>query len=179
MVRRDIGLVYGGGTVGLMGVIAHEIAEGLGPNRVLGVIPKALTPREISSDMIGDTRVVDDMHERKAMMARHADAFIAMPGGFGTLEELMEVITWQQLGFHEKPIGLYNVEGFFDPLISFFRHAVGEGFVSRGNVDNLVVSDDAEDLMDRLSGWQPVAKGLLLSAEERKAAIGEDVGQHV
>ncbi|KAI8474078.1 MAG: hypothetical protein J3K34DRAFT_451226 [Monoraphidium minutum] len=138
MVRRDIGLVYGGGTVGLMGAIAHEVAGGLGAPRVLGVIPQSLTPREISSELIGDTRVVGDMHERKAMMARHADAFVAMPGGFGTLEELMEVITWQQLGFHEKPIGLYNIDGFFDPLMQFFTHAVDEGFVARGNVDNLV-----------------------------------------
>lgn len=105
-------------------MLLAQVQDGLGPQAVLGVIPQALTPREISSELIGDTRVVGDMHERKAAMAAAADGFIAMPGGLGTLEELMEVMTWQQLGFHQKPIGLLNTHGFYDKLLDFVEHAI-------------------------------------------------------
>eukprot|EP00882_Tetradesmus_deserticola_P005529 GHRQ01005822.1.p1 GENE.GHRQ01005822.1~~GHRQ01005822.1.p1 ORF type:complete len:224 (+),score=78.32 GHRQ01005822.1:364-1035(+) len=174
LVKHKIGLVYGGGTVGLMGEIARGVQSGLGPHAVLGVIPEALASREISSELIGDTKVVKDMHERKAMMARHADGFIAMPGGLGTLEELLEVMTWQQLGFHAKPIGLLNTEGFFDPLLAFFKHCIDEGFVSASH-QNTVVSDNPEQLVQQMMDWQPPASNVLADARQRQAAIGEDI----
>ncbi|WIA11291.1 hypothetical protein OEZ85_011414 [Tetradesmus obliquus] len=176
LVKHNIGLVYGGGTVGLMGEIARGVQSGLGPQAVLGVIPEALTPREISSELIGDTKIVNDMHERKAMMARHADGFIAMPGGLGTLEELLEVMTWQQLGFHAKPIGLLNTEGFYDPLLSFFKHCIDEGFLNASH-QNVLVSADPEQLLQQMLAWQPPASNVLADAKQRQAAIGEDIAQ--
>ncbi|EFJ47282.1 hypothetical protein VOLCADRAFT_61608 [Volvox carteri f. nagariensis] len=152
-VRENIGLVYGGGTVGLMGEVARTVQGGLGDEGVLGVLPEALAPREVSGTLIGRTHIVADMHTRKAMMAQHADGFIAMPGGFGTLEELMEVLTWQQLGFHTKPVALFNVNGFFDPLLAFFGHAVTEGFV-RPHHSNVIVSADPGELIDKMRAFQ-------------------------
>lgn len=127
MVRHDIALVYGGGNVGLMGVIADAVLA-LG-GRATGVIPQALVDKEVAHLHLTAQHVVKDMHERKAMMAELSDGFIAMPGGLGTLEELFEMLTWSQLGFHAKPIGLLNVEGFYDGLIAFVRHQVEQGFV--------------------------------------------------
>ncbi len=127
MVRHDIALVYGGGNVGLMGVIADAVLA-LG-GRATGVIPQALVDKEVAHLHLTAQHVVKDMHERKAMMAELSDGFIAMPGGLGTLEELFEMLTWSQLGFHAKPIGLLNVEGFYDGLITFLRHQVEQGFV--------------------------------------------------
>ena len=127
LVRRDIGLVYGGGSVGLMGVLARTVHERGGD--VLGVIPEPLTTREMAGDNIGETIVVETMHERKALMNEHSDAFIALPGGFGTLDELFEAITWGQLGIHRKPIGLLNVDGYFDPLLQWIDHRSRKGFV--------------------------------------------------
>ncbi|KAF8057778.1 LOG7 [Scenedesmus sp. PABB004] len=174
MVSREIGLVYGGGTVGLMGEIARTVAGGLGPGHVLGVIPAALAPREISDELIGDTRVVGDMHERKAMMARAADGFIAMPGGLGTLEELLEVMTWQQLGFHAKPVALLNTEGYYDGLIAFFRHCVNEGFV-KGEHFRLLVAEDPQQLVADMAAWQPPASNVIADAQARAAAVGVDI----
>eukprot|EP00775_Hariotina_reticulata_P007396 gene7398-7605_t len=176
LVKHQIGLVYGGGTVGLMGEIARTVQDGLGPHQVLGVIPEALTPREVSHELIGDTKVVGDMHERKAAMARAADGFIAMPGGLGTLEELLEVMTWQQLGFHAKPIGLLNVEGFYDPLLSFFDHCVKEGFVKAVH-QNVVVSPDPAELVRLMLSWVPPTSNVLADAKDRAAAIGEDISK--
>uniref|UniRef100_A0A1S4BX87 Cytokinin riboside 5'-monophosphate phosphoribohydrolase n=3 Tax=Nicotiana TaxID=4085 RepID=A0A1S4BX87_TOBAC len=117
LVERRIDLVYGGGSIGLMGLVSQAVHDG--GRHVLGVIPKTLMPRELTGETIGEVRAVSGMHQRKAEMARQADAFIALPGGYGTLEELLEVITWAQLGIHQKPVGLLNVEGYYNSLLSF------------------------------------------------------------
>jgi uncharacterized protein (TIGR00730 family) len=148
LAARNIGLVYGGGTVGLMGAIAHAVVDNGG--RVLGVIPKALSQREISGDLIGEVIYVDTMHERKARMAAAADAFIAMPGGYGTLEELFEVITWQQLGIHQLPIGLLNVRGYWDALVALISNSNRAGFVSDSHAHLLEVDEQPACLLDRL-----------------------------
>lgn len=127
MVGNEIALVYGGGNVGLMGIIADAVLA-LG-GKVTGVIPQALVDREVAHTKLTAQHIVKDMHERKAMMAALSDGFVAMPGGLGTLEELFEMLTWSQLGIHAKPIGLLNVDGFYDGLIAFVRHQVEQGFV--------------------------------------------------
>lgn len=164
--------------MGLMGELAHAVVDGLGANNVLGVIPDALTAREISSDLIGDVRIVKDMHERKAMMARHADAFIAMPGGFGTFEELLEVVTWQQLGFHSKPIGVLNIEGYYDQLLAFFEHGISEGFISR-EYNQILVASDPEELLKKVLEWVPPKRDDVFARtpSERQMAIGEDISK--
>ena len=127
LVREGISLVYGGGSVGLMGIIADEVMQ-LG-GIVTGVIPDALMQREVGHTKLTQLHVVRDMHERKALMAELSDGFIAMPGGIGTLEELFETTTWSQLGLHDKPVGLLNVDGFYDGLIEFMQHMVRQGFL--------------------------------------------------
>ncbi|DBA88900.1 TPA: hypothetical protein ACH3X2_000141 [Trebouxia sp. C0005] len=126
LVKRKIGLVYGGGSVGMMGAVAQIVDSGLGEGGVIGVIPHDLMPREMSGAPIGDLRVVDTMHQRKAQMSDLSDAFMALPGGFGTLEELLEIVTWNQIGLIVKPVGILNVAGYFDHLLKFFDHAVQE-----------------------------------------------------
>ncbi|CAN6457051.1 unnamed protein product [Victoria cruziana] len=148
LVKRKIDLVYGGGSVGLMGLIARTVLDG--GCHVLGVIPTALLPLEISGESVGDVKKVADMHERKAEMARQADAFIALPGGYGTMEELLEMITWSQLGIHEKPVGLLNVDGYFDALLALFDNGVVEGFI-RPDARHIVVSaPTAEELVQKM-----------------------------
>jgi uncharacterized protein (TIGR00730 family) len=149
MVARGIGLVFGGGCVGLMGVVADAVLAAGG--HVIGVIPHAMVARELAHLGLQDLRVVNSMHERKAMMANLADAFIAMPGGFGTFEEFCEVVTWTQLGLHRKRCGLLNVQGFYDPLLALFDRAVADGFLKADN--RRLVADDAEPapLLDKLS----------------------------
>ncbi|HLY39456.1 MAG TPA: TIGR00730 family Rossman fold protein, partial [Candidatus Binatia bacterium] len=131
LARAGIGLVYGGGSVGLMGLLADAVLAGGG--EVIGVIPRALATREIAHHGLADLRIVESMHERKALMTELADAFVALPGGFGTLEELLEVVTWAQLGLHAKPIAVLNVAGYFDGLIALFEHAIAERFVHPGH----------------------------------------------
>ena len=132
LVARDLALVFGGGCVGLMGVIADAVLAAGG--HAIGVIPHALVAREIAHRGVSDLRVVASMHERKALMAELSDAFIALPGGFGTLEELCEAVTWTQLGLHRKRTGLLNVGGFYDPLLALFSHAAAEGFIQPPNL---------------------------------------------
>jgi uncharacterized protein (TIGR00730 family) len=127
LVRRGLGLVYGGSDVGLMGTLADTVLSQGG--EVIGVIPEPLVAKEVAHRGLTDLRIVHSMHERKALMAELADAFIAMPGGFGTLEEFSEIVTWIQLGLHRKPCGLLNVEGYYDGLLAFLNHAVAEGFI--------------------------------------------------
>lgn len=146
-------LVYGGGHVGLMGVIA-DAALGAG-GRVTGVIPRMLATRELAHTGLTALEVVPNMHDRKARMAELAEAFIAMPGGFGTFEELFEVITWAQLGIHAKPIGLLNVDGCFDPLIQLIDRAVRDGFIQDVHRHLVVVSTDAAQLLDALEKHEP------------------------
>jgi uncharacterized protein (TIGR00730 family) len=149
MVGRGIGLVFGGGAVGLMGVIADAVLAAGG--HAIGVIPHALVARELAHRALPDLRVVNSMHERKATMAALADAFVAMPGGFGTVEEFCEVITWTQLGVHRKPCGLLNVGGFYDPLIAQFDRGVVEGFIKIGNRRIVVADADPGALLDALA----------------------------
>jgi uncharacterized protein (TIGR00730 family) len=141
-------LVYGGGRVGLMGAVADATLAAGG--RVVGVIPQALMDREVGHRGLTELHVVQTMHERKQLMATRADAFIALPGGIGTLEELYEVWSWQQLGYHDKPVGLLNVDGYYDALLSFMRVTSLRGFVSEAQAAALMVDDDAERLLARL-----------------------------
>lgn len=150
MVEQNLALVYGGGNVGLMGVIADEVLR-LG-GEVTGVIPTALVEREVGHTGLTRQFIVKDMHERKAMMANLSDGFIAMPGGMGTLEELFEMLTWSQLGIHAKPIGLLNVEGFYDGLISFIDHAREQGFIRPAHAALMMSADDPAALLKLLKG---------------------------
>jgi uncharacterized protein (TIGR00730 family) len=149
MAKRRIGLVYGGGRVGLMGLLADAArAEG---GEVIGVIPQALADREVAHSGLTELRVVDSMHERKALMGELSDGFIALPGGFGTLEEFCEVITWSQLGIHRKPCGILNVAGYFDHLIAMFDHAVARGFISDDNRGIVLEATRPEEIIERMT----------------------------
>jgi uncharacterized protein (TIGR00730 family) len=141
-------LVYGGGSQGLMGTVARS-AKSAGAN-VVGVIPHALAAKETANESCDELHMVDNMHQRKFMMAERADAFLALPGGIGTFEELFEVWTWRQLEFHNKPIGLLNVNGYYDGLIQFMQNTVVNGFVSDWQIDFVLVSDNFQDLLPRL-----------------------------
>jgi uncharacterized protein (TIGR00730 family) len=149
LASRKIGLVYGGGNVGLMGVVADAVLAGGG--EVIGVIPQSLADREIAHSGVTDLRIVDSMHTRKALMADLSDAFIAMPGGFGTFEEIFEAVTWTQLGVHRKPCGLLNVGGFYTPLALFIDQAVSEGFIKPVHRQSIVVDDNPERLVNALA----------------------------
>ncbi|CAN6346020.1 unnamed protein product [Urochloa humidicola] len=151
LVRRGINLVYGGGSIGLMGVIARTVDAG--GCHVLGVIPKALMPVEISGESIGEVKVVADMHQRKAEMARQSEAFIALPGGYGTMEELLEMITWCQLGIHDKPVGLLNVDGYYDPLIALFEKGATEGFINPDCKQIFVSAPTASELLTKMEQY--------------------------
>ncbi|KAK1429270.1 hypothetical protein QVD17_11476 [Tagetes erecta] len=153
LVERRIDLVYGGGSVGLMGLVSQAVHDG--GRHVLGVIPRTLMPREITGESVGEVKAVADMHERKAEMARQADAFIALPGGYGTLEELLEVITWAQLRIHHKPVGLLNVEGYYNSLLSFIDKAVDEGFISPTARRIIVSAPTAKQLVRQLEEFVP------------------------
>ncbi|HKV39603.1 MAG TPA: TIGR00730 family Rossman fold protein [Blastocatellia bacterium] len=155
LCKRDIELVYGGGGVGLMGVIADAVLAAGG--RVIGVIPEDLVAKEVGHKGLTDLRVVRSMHERKAMMAALSDAFIALPGGYGTFEEFCEVITWGQLGLHRKPCGVLNVDGYYSPLLSFFDQAVVEGFVFGPHRRMVIEQSDPDLLLDLLSSYQAPA----------------------
>ncbi|KAG6414530.1 hypothetical protein SASPL_121902 [Salvia splendens] len=148
LVKRKINLVYGGGSVGLMGLLSQRVYDG--GCHVLGVIPKALVPVEISGETVGEVRIVSDMHERKADMAREAEAFIALPGGYGTMEELLEMITWAQLGIHKKPVGLLNVDGYYDPLLALFDKGVEEGFIKQAARHIVLSAPTAEELLTKM-----------------------------
>ena len=150
MVEHNIGLVYGGGNVGLMGTIADEVLR-LG-GEVSGVIPRQLVERELAHAELTRLFVVKDMHERKAMMAELSDGFIAMPGGMGTLEELFEMLTWLQLEIHAKPVGVLNVNGYYDLLVGFMQHALGEGFIRPQHAGLMMVEADPDALIKRLMG---------------------------
>jgi uncharacterized protein (TIGR00730 family) len=149
LAREELALVYGGGHVGLMGVLADAALAAGGT--VTGVIPRALWDREVGHHGLTELHVVETMHERKAMMASLADAFVALPGGLGTLEEVFEVWTWAQLGIHAKPIGFLDVAGFYTPLMEFLDRAAAEGFISARFRDLAIVDDDGERLVRRLA----------------------------
>ncbi|CCE64765.1 hypothetical protein TPHA_0I02640 [Tetrapisispora phaffii CBS 4417] len=177
-------LVYGGGTTGLMGTIARTTMKGDGTSKgsVLGIIPNALVDKERSNTVdlneiddynnkikesvenhsglspiskeYGETFIVPDMHTRKKMMANESDAFVAMPGGFGTLEEIMECITWSQLGIHNKPIVLFNVGGFYDPLLEFVKKSIESGFISKNNGNIIAVAKTAQEVIDKINNYK-------------------------
>ncbi|KAE8658052.1 Cytokinin riboside 5'-monophosphate phosphoribohydrolase LOG8 [Hibiscus syriacus] len=152
LVKRKIDLVYGGGSVGLMGLISKTVHDG--GCHVLGIIPKALMPLEISGEPVGEVRTVSDMHERKAAMAREADAFVALPGGYGTMEELLEMITWSQLGIHKKTVGLLNVDGYYNNLLVLFDNGVKEGFIKPGARHIIVSAPTAKELMEKMEQYK-------------------------
>jgi uncharacterized protein (TIGR00730 family) len=163
MAARGIGLVFGGGRVGLMGVLADTIlAEG---GEAIGVIPQALLDREVGHRGLTELRVVASMHERKALMAELSDGFVAVPGGIGTLEELIEVYTWSQLGIHAKPIGVLDAAGFYDGLLGFLDHMVAEGFLRAAHRATMLSAPDPGTLLDRLEGWEPVRVAKWLNLE--------------
>jgi len=153
--RRGWRLVYGGGRAGLMGRVADAALAAGAP--VLGVIPRSLMEREVGHRGLTELHVVETMHERKLMMAQHSDAFIALPGGIGTFEELFEVWTWRQLGYHDKPVGLLNVDGYYDALLDFMRQTVARGFVSDAQNALLQVHTQADDLLDSIARLTPLA----------------------
>ena len=151
---RRIGLVYGGAAVGLMGVLADAVLSHEG--EAIGVLPEALVAKEIAHAGLTELRVVASMHERKALMADLADGFIALPGGWGTLDEMFEILTWAQLGIHQKPCGLLNVHGYFDGLLSFLEHSIDEGFVRREYRSMLAVCESSRDVLDALASYTPL-----------------------
>jgi uncharacterized protein (TIGR00730 family) len=153
LAERGIGVVYGGARVGLMGVLADTALSAGG--EVVGVIPAGLVAKEIAHTGLTDLRIVGSMHERKALMSDLADAFIALPGGWGTLEEFFEVLTWAQLGLHRKPCGLLNAHGYFDTLLAFLNHTVGEGFVRPENTGLIAVAATPGELLERLAAVAP------------------------
>jgi len=151
--RRGLGVVYGGGRVGVMGVVADAALAGRG--EVVGVIPQELVDRELAHGGLTDLHVVASLHERKALMADLSDGFVALPGGFGTLDELAEQLTWSQLGLHAKPVGLLDVDGFWRPLVALARHMVDEGYVREADLRAVVVGDDPDALLDALARVEP------------------------
>ena len=157
LVERKLGIVYGGGNVGLMGVVA-DAALGLG-GEVIGVIPELLVAKEVAHHGVTELRIVQTMHERKALMNDLSDAFIALPGGFGTLDEFFEVLTWSQLGFHGKPCALLNVAGYYDRMLAMLDHAVAEGLLRPAHRELVIADTDPSRLMLRLSAFSPASKG--------------------
>ncbi len=153
LVTRNIGLVYGGASVGIMGIIANTVLDGGG--EVIGVIPQSLVDKEVSHTGLTELKVVNTMHERKAIMAELSDGFMALPGGLGTIEELFEVLTWSQLGFHKKPCSLLNIKQYYNSLLLFLDHAVEEQFIKPIHREMLLVKDDPSKLLDAMDEYNP------------------------
>jgi uncharacterized protein (TIGR00730 family) len=165
LAERGIALVYGGAAIGLMGAVADgALAAG---GRVVGIIPRALIAREIGHPGLSELRMVESMHERKALMADLSDGFIGLPGGVGTMEEVFEMWTWGQLGDHEKPVGLLNIDGFFDALLAFVEHQTKELFMRPAHRDMLLVDKTAESLLDRFAAYQAPTVTKWISRAER------------
>lgn len=155
IAKRGDELVYGGGKVGLMGTVADAVLAAGG--RVIGIMPKFLVDKEIAHKGLTELRVVDTMHNRKEMLLRISDAVIALPGGWGTYDELAEAVTWAQLGLHEKPIGVLNLNGFYNPLIAQMDHAIAEGFVRPAHRDLLIIDENLSNLLKRIDAYVPPA----------------------
>lgn len=153
LMRRGLGAVYGGGGIGLMGVLADAMLERGG--EVIGVIPRPLASKELAHPGLSEMRVVESMHERKALMASLADGFVAMPGGLGTFEETLEILTWSQLGIHRKPIGLLNVDGYYDGLLGLIAHGLDQGFVPHACRSLFVSAATPAGLLDAMEAWRP------------------------
>jgi uncharacterized protein (TIGR00730 family) len=166
LVRRGLGLVFGAGHIGLMGILADTVLAAGG--EAVGVIPQALVDKELAHGRLTQLHVVDTMHQRKALMADLSDAFIALPGGFGTCDELFEILTWAQLGLHARPIGLLNVAGYFDLLRGWLDHAVQERFLKPKHRGLLLEAEEAEKLLDLLTTYHPMpATPKWIEAEDR------------
>jgi uncharacterized protein (TIGR00730 family) len=157
LAGRGLTLVFGGGRTGMMGALADEVMEAGG--QAVGIIPKAFHTLELAHTRLTELKVVGSMHERKALMAELGDAFVALPGGFGTFEELLEILTWAQIGLHTRPVGVLNVQEYFDPLLTLIEHARAEGFVYDEHRSLLVIDTDPNGLLDRLVAFRP-PKGL-------------------
>lgn len=165
LAERGIALVYGGGRVGLMGIVADTVLAGGG--HVTGVIPQHLWDKEVGHAGLSELLIVDSMHERKLAMADRGDAFIALPGGVGTLEELFEAITWTQLGIQHKPCAVLDVAGFYEPLLAFLDRTVDAGFLRSGHRDLVLSGTDPAELLARIEAWQPLDVPKWLDAEQR------------
>jgi len=163
LAKRGLELVFGAGHIGLMGVLADAVIAAGG--HTTGVIPRAMVDRELAHAGLGRLHIVDTMHERKALMADLSDAFIALPGGFGTADELFEILTWAQLGIHQKPVGLVNTAGFFDPLLAWLDRAVTDGFLKPKHRRLLIEAANVEELLDRLGQFHPVPSQGIESAD--------------
>jgi uncharacterized protein (TIGR00730 family) len=163
-VRENIRLIYGGGNVGLMGIIADEVM--LAGGSVIGIIPESLDKKEVGHRAITELRVVDSMHERKAQMAELADGFIAMPGGIGTFEEFFEILTWAQLGFHDKPCAILNIAGYYDGLLALCDNAVAEGFLRPAHRQLILEDSDPEILLEKMRNLKPLPVEKWLDKEE-------------
>jgi uncharacterized protein (TIGR00730 family) len=169
IARRGLTLVYGGAKVGLMGAVANAaLAEG---GRVVGVMPRGLVSKEIAHDGLAELFISESMHDRKDRMILLSDAFVSLPGGFGTYDELFEVLTLGQIGFHDKPSGFLNVKGYFDPMVALLRHTIDQSFASPNDDGLYVVRDKSEALLDALAAWQPPTRGRKWS--EPRVLIGE------
>ncbi len=153
MAQQDIRLIYGGSKLGLMGQVAKGVMDHDG--KVTGVIPDFLKTKEVVHNSLDELITTEDMHQRKLIMNERSDAFVAMPGGFGTFEELFEIVTWAQLGLHRKPIGLLNIGGFYDDLISMLNKMCSKGLLKKENLDILLVSDNFEDLLGKMREFEP------------------------
>jgi uncharacterized protein (TIGR00730 family) len=164
LAEKSIGLVYGGGNIGLMGILA-DAAMHMG-GHVTGVIPQALVDKELAHQGITELRIVTSMHERKALMAELSDAFIALPGGYGTLEEFCEVLTWAQLGLHEKPFGLLNISGFYDFFLQFLDHIVASSLLRPQHRSLVLDAVEIEELLSKMHSWRPCPTGKWISPQE-------------
>ncbi len=165
LAAQKLAVVYGGSNIGLMRVVADAALAAGG--EVIGVIPHAFLAREVAHAELSNLRVVGSMHERKALMAELSDGFIALPGGFGTIEEFCEILTWTQLGIQKKPAGVLNVEGYYNDLLKFFDHAVGEQFVRTAHRQMVIAEEDPAVLVDRLMTWE-------VPQEDKWAALAQD-----
>ncbi len=164
LIQHDIALIYGGASIGIMGAIANEMLRCNG--RVVGVIPEALAQKEILHPDLTETYITQSMHERKMQMAELADAFIALPGGIGTMEELFEIWTWAQLGFHQKPCGLLNIDGYYDALIKFLNQACQEEFIRPHHLGLLQIENSPEPLIKKFLNYQPEQQKQWVHADE-------------
>jgi uncharacterized protein (TIGR00730 family) len=169
LAENSITLVYGGGKVGLMGVMADSALAAGG--KCIGIIPKSIADLEIAHNNLTELHIVKSMQERKAMMMEISDAFVALPGGLGTLDELAEVLTYNQLRIFDKPLGLLNVNGYFDHILNFFDHGVIEGFVRKEHRDNIIVSDNAHELLIKLNSYQPVHIGKWIEEIKEESSL--------
>ena len=169
LAEHNITLVYGGGKVGLMGVMADSALAAGG--KCIGIIPKSIADLEIAHNHLTELHIVKGMQERKAMMMEISDAFVALPGGLGTLDELAEVLTYNQLRIFDKPLGLLNANGYFDHLTRFFDHGVTEGFVRKEHRDNIIVSDNAQKLLDKMNSYHPVHIGKWIEEIKEESSL--------